>query len=647
MKKSIFTFFVLFALSFGINAQLESFMLDDFENGQVNFTELVNVNPAASMDVAVVDNPVKSAANGSNKAWEWKRYDTGENQKWAGFYSVLKNEIPSGYHRIEVKYLRKNATSQLRLKCEGAVTKEIDPISPATKTNEWETLVFDLHAQGIRNVRVFGFFPDYYDPIDLNATVYVDEIKVIYDSSITPPEVPTSLTLFDDSPDNRFYDFSWSPKATAPSTLVLENWEAGKPDGDKFPVVSTPVKQGTNALKLQWKSVNGGAWSVMAASVGWKLFDLTQMTHIKMWVNSPANLAKTALPQIFFEAGSGNPNKTGKVALENYTENLAANTWTEISIPLADLWAANAEFTAKDLIKSVFFEQKAADNIEHTLYLDDIRFIRSTAVPGEVSLMFDFGSNSAAWITPGNWNNITDPLSANVALIDNQGSSTPFVLKVTDPLYNGSNTSGAATVTGDAAIFATNATGDNLFGHGLDWGTTPANPIGEFTLSGLDASKFYSFTIFASRTGVTDIRDALYTLTGSESKSASLDASNNTSKVVAINDVKSTATGEIKLKVEAGPQNTSAQKFFFIGAMKMTERSAATSVDKIVKNPINVYYNNGMMFIGEYTGMVTIYNVTGSLIVNKQAVFGNLPVQLSKGVYIIQTSEGVGKILVN
>ena len=53
------------------------------------------------------------------------------------------------------------------------------------------------------------------------------------------------------------------------------------------------------------------------------------------------------------------------------------------------------------------------------------------------------------------------------------------------------------------------------------------------------------------------------------------------------------------------------------------------------------------MFIGEYTGMVTIYNVTGSLIVNKQAVFGNLPVQLSKGVYIIQTSEGVGKILVN
>ena len=622
-------------------------MLDDFENGQVNFTELVNVNPAASMDVAVVDNPVKDAVNGTNKAWEWKRYDTGENQKWAGFYSVLKNEIPSGYHRIEVKYLRTNATSQLRLKCEGAVTKEINPVSPATKTNEWETLVFDLHTEGIRNVRVFGFFPDYYEPIDLSATVYVDEIKVIYDSSITPPEVPTSLTLFDDSPDNRFYDFSWSPKATAPSTLVLENWEVGKPDGDKFPVVTTPVKEGANALKLQWKSVDGGAWSVMAASVGWKLFDLTQMTHVKMWVNSPASLAKTALPQIFFEAGSGNPNKTGKVALENYTENLAANTWTEISIPLVDLWAANAEFTAKDLIKSLFFEQKAADNIEHTLYLDDIRFVRSTAVPGEVSLMFDFGSNSATWTTPGNWNNITDHQAADVALIDNQGDATPFVLKVTDPFFNGYNTNGAPTVTGDAAIFATTATGDNLFGHGLDWGTTPANPIGEFTLSGLDASKFYSFTIFASRTGVADVREALYTLTGSESKSASLDAANNTTNVAVINDVKPTAAGEIKLRVEAGTQNTSAQKFFFIGAMKMTERSTGTNVDKIVKKSINVYYNNGILEIGEYTGMVNIYNVTGSLVGSKQAVFGNLPVQLSQGVYIIQTAEGVSKLLVN
>jgi hypothetical protein len=45
-----------------------------------------------------------------------------------------------------------------------------------------------------------------------------------------------------------------------------------------------------------------------------------------------------------------------------------------VIVPLADLWAADPAFTAKDVVKGVFFEQNLADNVEHTLYLDEFSF---------------------------------------------------------------------------------------------------------------------------------------------------------------------------------------------------------------------------------------------------------------------------------
>ena len=379
MKTMISTLcIVLFSLTslFG----QEDIILDDFESGQVSFTTEVHVNPPAHFDFAVVDNPVKAGINTSNKVWEWKRYDAEtENKIWAGFYAILTNQVPSGYHRIEVKFLRKNSTSQLRIKCEGTITKEFNALTPASKTNEWEKMVFDLTANGIKNIRVLSFFPDYYEPIDPTAISYIDDITVIYDGSIILPPPPTSLILFDNSASDRFHDQSWVNQ-TAPSTVATENWDAASTEpGDKLPVVTTPVKAGTNALKLQWKSVDTGDWKAMTASIGWKAFDLTTMKQLKFWVYSPVVLAKTALPMVYLEAFSGTPNITGKLPLANYlTNGLTANTWTEVTIPLADLWAADATFTTKDAIKDVFFSQNAVDNVEHTLYLDEFIFVSAT-----------------------------------------------------------------------------------------------------------------------------------------------------------------------------------------------------------------------------------------------------------------------------
>jgi len=408
MKTMISTFFIVLLSMTSLLAQ-ENIVLDDFESGSVGFTTEVHVNPAASFDIAVVDNPVKAGINLSNKVWEWKRHNTGDNQNWAGFWASLKNEVPEGYTRIEVKYLRKNATSQLRIKCEGTVTKEFNAVTPASKTNEWETMVFDLTANGIKNIKVLALFPDYYTPIDPAAIVYIDDIKVIYEKIVLP--TVSSLTLFSNSPSDRFHDQSWVNK-TAPSTVVAVHWDpASTEPGDKLPCVTTPVKAGANALKLQWKSTEGGAWMALVAAVGWTSFDLTKMKELKFWINSPVALAKTALPKFFFESHSGTPNKTGKLLLGSYvTADLAANTWTEVVIPLADLWAADATFTAKNVVKGIFFEQNTADNVEHILYLDEFKFNNKNIV------LDDFESGQVSFTTEVHGN---PPAHFDYAVVDN------------------------------------------------------------------------------------------------------------------------------------------------------------------------------------------------------------------------------------
>ena len=284
MKKLLFSLALALTVS-GTALALDNIVLDNFENGLVNFTTEIHGNPPASMNYTVVDNPVKTGINTSNKVWKWTRNDIApDNVNWAGFWAVLTNAVPTGYHRVEVKYLRTNATSQLRMKCEGAINKEFDPVKPASKTNEWETIVFDIYANGIKNINVLSLFPDNYTPVDLNSVVYIDDITVIFDPTIVPPVIPTLLTLFDNSASDRFHDQSWVNQ-TAPSTVATENWEApGMANGDKLPCVTTPVKAGANALKLQWKSTTGGDWMALAASVGWKVFDLKTMTHLKLWV---------------------------------------------------------------------------------------------------------------------------------------------------------------------------------------------------------------------------------------------------------------------------------------------------------------------------------------------------------------------------
>lgn len=207
---------------------------------------------------------------------------------------------------------------------------------------------------------------------------------------------------------------------------------------------------------------------------------------------------------------------------------------------------------------------------KHTYLIALLFLLNTTIVNSQEYTLFDFGSSVGGYTTLNNWNNLTNVLTDTLALINSDGTLTGDTLIIDDEFYNGYNVNGTTSPSGDAVDFPATATKDNFFGHGLDWNPFPANPTGGFTLSGLDPTKYYSFDIFASRTGVTDNRESLYTIVGLTTKTEVLNASNNSSRIAKILNVKPTPNGKITFSVQASVSNTSPSKFYYLGAIKMT-----------------------------------------------------------------------------
>ena len=638
--KRLFTFFAMvFLLSTIAKADdPATFILDDFENGQVNFTEVVNINPPAHFDAAVVDNPVKAGINTSNKVWEWARFDAeADNKIWAGFYATLKTEIPKGYHRIEIKYLRTNATSQIKIKPEGAVAKEIAAVTPASKTNEWETMVFKIYAAGILNIRTFGFFPDFYEPIDPTAKVYVDDITIVFDPTIVPPPAPTMLTIFDNSASDRFHDQSWSTK-TAPSTLTQVHWDATSTEpGDKLPCVTTPVKSATNALKLQWKSAAGGDWAALVASIGWRSFDASTMTHLKFWVNSPVALTKAAMPKLHLEAHSGNPNTTGKVELGNYlTDDLAANTWTQVVVPLEDLWAAKTEFTSKDVIKGVFFSQNAADDVEHTLYIDEIILEKVTSLfTNSASDRFHDQSwsfkNAPSLLTQVHWDATSTEPGDKLPCVTSPVKSAPNAIKLQWNSATGGDWAALVAGLGWAVYDLSEMTHVNL------WVNSPAS----LAKTALPKVHFEAHSGNPNTSGKIELGNYTDDLVANKWTEISIPLADFWA-------AKAEFTAKDVVKGLFFSQNAAdaVEHTLYIDEISFAKNTLTGIFTPEFKNNLNVYYSNGEVRIQNYTGNVRIIDLAGKVIADNTTSNGKLKLELNKGIYIVTTSNGNAKMMV-
>lgn len=265
---------------------------------------------------------------------------------------------------------------------------------------------------------------------------------------------------------------------------------------------------------------------------------------------------------------------------------------------------------------------------------------------------FDMSYNQtdAKWTSTGNWNNFYSSTLGTAInnFINDAGTASTYSISITDD-FVAANANGTTTP-GAGLIFPKEATSDSYYVQ------DGSNTTAAFTLTGLDPALFYSFEIFASRAGVSDVREALYTITGTNSDTGTLDAVNNTSNTVHINNIQPDASGNIVLSMAKGSGNTNGAGYCYIGAFQIKETIFPLSVldydfgatVKIYPNPVVNSLQLSLEVENSSNLSVQLFNVNGSLVstlLNQQVPAGNFSQSWNKdelgnnitpGVYVLQ-----------
>lgn len=199
------------------------------------------------------------------------------------------------------------------------------------------------------------------------------------------------------------------------------------------------------------------------------------------------------------------------------------------------------------------------------------------------TLLFDFGNTGRQ--TVGNWNNVVPATTTLFALFDSDGniystSTGQTSFEITDTFFQTGEPSqlGTESPSGDAAGYPVDATDDYFFGHVGPFAGADDNPYGEVKLSNLEPGLAYDFTFFASRTGVGDTREAIYTATGANSLNGTLNASNNDSEVLHLNGITPDGNNEIVIGAGVGPNNDNGNGFFYLGVIQVDVVPEPTSL---------------------------------------------------------------------
>ena len=198
-------------------------------------------------------------------------------------------------------------------------------------------------------------------------------------------------------------------------------------------------------------------------------------------------------------------------------------------------------------------------------------------MPKVQTLLLDFGSsatptqNGPAPDDPNNfWNNVTEAVgSIDVGkltnLVNTQNIETTIGLEIVSR-FNGANTNGTL----DSAIFAPNATRDSLYGNTEAWNSL-SDITPSFKLTGLNPERVYNITFYASRLGVSDVREASYTIEGECTTIVAFDPANNIDNAVTAMGIVPDEMNEITISLAPTGNNNNGYHFTYLGVMKVEE----------------------------------------------------------------------------
>ena len=182
----------------------------------------------------------------------------------------------------------------------------------------------------------------------------------------------------------------------------------------------------------------------------------------------------------------------------------------------------------------------------------------------------DFGATGTPTTDVG-WNNVTTVIGTTSNgtlnnLVNSQGTATSVNFGMLSR-FNDSNPNGpTATTTG----FPATATQDSLFGNPISFNNITTTP--SFRLTNLTLNQSYSFTFYASRTGVTDNRSTDYTVAGSTTQVAVLDPASAAAVngTVTLTGITPDSSGGVTITLSADAANTNASKLNYIGVLRFT-----------------------------------------------------------------------------
>ena len=163
------------------------------------------------------------------------------------------------------------------------------------------------------------------------------------------------------TPDNDFYT---GARAVAPSTLVSSN--------GRLPVDTRTFYTPPNALRVEWRSVEGGSWDAEIRVVSYdnRPTDYRGDT-LSFWCYSDDRITAADLPQI--QLTDDNHNFTTRLPLGEFVSSVPAEKWMRVRIPLNRFTTESVHPFDPQVLHSIFFAQGKADNAPHTLIVDEIR----------------------------------------------------------------------------------------------------------------------------------------------------------------------------------------------------------------------------------------------------------------------------------
>lgn len=167
------------------------------------------------------------------------------------------------------------------------------------------------------------------------------------------------------------------------------------------------------------------------------------------------------------------------------------------------------------------------------------------------------------------WNDITREYDMTTGLIDSEGKDAGIIVFQTEKFCNASSSGPIVTHTElnmPADVSKTSVTG---YSEGTNGNTAP-KPSCAFSFQHMNKALAYDFAVFSSSTYTPGNRESLFQLVGADTIAASINTTNNTSQLLIFHDVRPDNDGTITLSVSAGPNNDTANKFYYLNALRIS-----------------------------------------------------------------------------